>query len=349
MSWYSLLRPALFRLPPEMAHHAALYALRSGLIPRAAYVPDARLATQLWGIDFPSPLGLAAGFDKNALAVDALLAQGFGFVEAGTVTPQAQPGNPPPRLFRLEEDSAIINRLGFNNGGLEAFIVALQRRGRHGGIVGANIGKNKDSTDAIADYTTCLRRVLPYVNYVTVNISSPNTQGLRALQQREPLHELLSALLQTRSDMGSTTPLLVKIAPDLNEAELAAVAEVVMSLTLDGIIISNTTLARPSQLRNHYRNEPGGLSGVPLFAPSTELLRRFYRLTQGKIPIVGVGGIASGEDAYAKIRAGASLIQLYTAFIYQGPSVAVEIQTRLAQLLARDGFVRIAEAVGVDC
>lgn len=351
MHYFPLLRPVLHALPPEAAHRLAVRALQWGLLPASRAPVPASLATDAFGLHFPSPVGLAAGFDKNAEAVDGLLAQGFGFVEAGTCTPRPQAGNPKPRLFRLRQDGAVINRLGFNNRGKEAFVAHLRAR-RRAGVVGANIGKNKDSEDAIADYVTMLEAVAAHADYVTVNISSPNTEGLRALQERESLDALLGALASSRARLaeaqGRRVPLLLKIAPDLDGAQQEAIAEVALARGMDGLIISNTTVARPQSLKDGNARQAGGLSGTPLFAPSTELLRAMYRLTQGRIPLVGVGGIGSGADAYAKIRAGASLVQLYSALVYQGFGLVGAIHAQLAQCLARDGFVSVQQAVGAD-
>lgn len=338
-------------LPPETAHEAALCALSFGLLPPAAAVSSPMLSQPLFGLTFSSPVGLAAGFDKNAAVVDALLAQGFGFVEAGTVTPRPQAGNPRPRLFRLSEDRAIINRLGFNNQGLTAFVKHLRAR-KSDGIVGANIGKNKDSADAVADYVCGLEAVYPYADYVTINISSPNTPGLRALQQKESLNTLLAALMEKRDLLslahGRRLPLMLKVAPDLGASQKEDIATSVMAHRLDGLIISNTTIARPPSLKSPLASQQGGLSGGPLFAFSTETLKDFYRLTQGKIPLIGVGGISSAEDAYQKVRAGASLVQLYTALIYQGFGLVRNIQLGLVRLLQQDGFTHIHQAVGAD-
>lgn len=351
MNYYRILRPLLFCLPPEMAHRVAIYALKCGLVPPSVARIPASLATQVFGLRFKSPVGLAAGFDKNAECIGALAAQGFGFIELGTCTPLPQKGNAKPRMFRLSEDEAVINRLGFNNAGKDAFAANLAKARRGNCIVGANIGKNKDG-DAIADYVTMLKAVGPHAAYVTVNISSPNTQGLRDLQQRDALDALLHTLMQTREDITESgkysRPLLVKIAPDIDAAAQKALAEVVMAHKVDGLIVSNTTLARPASLASADRAETGGLSGRPLMQPSTEILRNMYRLTEGKIPLIGVGGIASGADAYAKIRAGASLVQLYTALIYEGFGLVARIHRELAALLERDGFTSVADAVGVD-
>ena len=351
-SLFTRVRPLIHLLPPETAHHLGLCALRHGLLPSCLKMPCASLETQLWGLRFCNPIGLAAGFDKNAVAVDGLLKQGFGFVECGTVTPLAQAGNPRPRVFRLSQDRAVINRLGFNNNGLDAFSTQFQRRNRSLGIAGVNIGKNKDAVDAVADYVAGLRGVYAFADYVTINISSPNTQGLRDLQHRQTLEQLLGALLRERetceSRYGRQVPLLLKVAPDLSAEEREDVAHVVMAHGLDGLIVSNTTLSRPAHLRSMHKTQMGGLSGMPLLSLSTLSLAHFYRLTKGALPLIGVGGIASAEDAYAKIRAGASLVQLYTALVYQGFGVVERIAEGLAALLAKDGFSKIAEAVGTD-
>ena len=299
----------------------------------------------LWGRDFPNPIGIAAGFDKDAEAPDALLRLGFGFAETGTVTPRPQAGNPKPRLFRLYEDRAVINRMGFNSQGLEPSLKQLATRSRVG-IVGVNLGKNRDSTDAAADYLEGVRRVGALADYFVINVSSPNTPGLRDLQRRDILEDLLHRLVAARDEAAPGTPLLVKIAPDLSPDERADIAALAGPSGIDGIIIGNTTIARPPSLRSAHAGEQGGLSGAPLFAPSTAVLADIYRLTEGKIPLIGVGGIASADDAYAKIRAGASLVQLYTALVFQGPALVGRIKRGLAELLARNGFASIAEAVG---
>lgn len=340
MFCYKTLRPALFLLPPEKAHRAAIHALQAGAGPRSRFAHPS-LATELAGLALPNPVGLAAGFDKNAEAYRGALAAGFGFVEIGTVTPKAQPGNPQPRLFRLVEQEAVINRLGFNNEGVEAAVARLQSRGP--GVVGGNIGKNKESADAIADYVTALRAIYPHVDYITVNISSPNTPGLRALQAGDELRALVKAVQAERATFITRKPIFVKIAPDNDEAALEAIAAVAMEEGVDALIVSNTTIERPGVTST----EQGGLSGRPLFQKSTEALAQMYRITGGRMPLIGVGGISSAEDAYAKIRAGASAVQLYTALIYQGFGLVEEINNGLAGLLARDGFKSVREAVGV--
>lgn len=349
---FTLMRPFLHRLPPEVAHNLGLWVLRHGLLPSAPAEFFPSLEIQTLGMRFANPIGLAAGFDKNAIAMNALLGQGFGFIEAGTVTPEPQPGNPKPRIFRLREDAAIINRLGFNNNGLQPFVEHFKQRDKSKGIAGANIGRNKNSTDAVADYVKGLQAVYPYADYITVNISSPNTQGLRALQGREALTELLAALQLARRDCmkmhGGNVPLLLKIAPDLSDSEMEDVAEIVLAHGIDGVIVSNTTISRPSHLQSRYCGETGGLSGKPLLEFSTERLKHFYRLTGGKLPLIGVGGISNAQDAYMKIRSGATLVQCYTVLAYEGFSVVNDIRRGLEALLARDGLTHIQQAVGID-
>ena len=343
---------ALLRhLPPEAAHRATLRGLALGLGPHADAPDPPRLATRLWGRVFPNPVGLAAGFDKNAEVPDAMLALGFGFAEIGTVTPRPQPGNPKPRVFRLEEDRAVINRLGFNSEGLAAVQRRLaKRRERRGAVgpVGANIGRNRETGDEIEDYILGVRALAPLVDYLVVNISSPNTPGLRELQRKSAVERLMERLLPARANSvpHDPPPMLLKIAPDLTPDERADLAQAALAVHIDGLIISNTTVARPESLRSDNAHEPGGLSGRPLMAPSTQLIADMARLTGGRIPIVGVGGISSGADAYAKIRAGASLVQLYTALIFEGPGLVTRIKRELDALLARDGFATVAEAVG---
>jgi dihydroorotate dehydrogenase len=340
--------PLLRLLPPELAHALSLRALALGLARPARDIDDPILRTTLWKRDFPNPVGLAAGYDKDAKVPDAMLAFGFGFVEIGSVTPRPQPGNPQPRLFRLGLDEAVINRFGFNSEGLAAVAARLAARRGAGGIVGANIGKNRDAVDAEADYEQGVRLLAPLVDYLVVNVSSPNTPGLRDLQRRSAVTALIARLLAARDAAAphDKPPLLVKIAPDLTEEERVDLAEVALTSKIDGLVIANTTVARPPGLRGGSAHEPGGLSGKPLFAPSTALLAEMYRRTRGRVTLIGVGGIASGADAYAKIRAGASLVQLYTALIYQGPDLIARIKADLAALLHRDGFSSVAAAVG---
>lgn len=346
--------PLLFRFDPETAHGLTIRALKTGLVPAARGTAHASLRSRVWGLDFANPVGLAAGFDKNAEVVDATLKLGFGFVEPGSVTPRPQPGNPRPRLFRLIEQGAVINRMGFNNEGLEAFATRLERRRdaarRAPGLVGANLGKNKETVDAADDYVIGVRRLAPLVDYLAVNVSSPNTPGLRALQGRDPLRALLGRALDARAACKLTRdpPLLLKIAPDLTGEDKSDIAAVALESGIDGLIVSNTTIARPAEIPEPLRGEAGGLSGRPLFGPSTAVLKEMYALTGGKLPMIGVGGIASGADAYAKIRAGASLVQFYSAMVYAGPALVHRIRDDLAALLRRDGFATLADAVGAD-
>lgn len=350
--FYSLIRPAVHAIPAEKAHNAAILALRSGLLPGSSCDTPASLQNTVLGMDFKSPLGLAAGFDKNAEVVDAVLKQGFAFAEAGTVTPKPQPGNPMPRLFRLPEDRAVINRLGFNNKGLHYFCRQLARRNAALGIAGANIGKNKDSEDAVADYMAAMQAVYPYADYITINISSPNTKGLRDLQKSDALYGLLSSLMNTRKGLAAAhkkkLPLLLKIAPDLTEYELKDIVSAVMQLGVDAMIVSNTTITRPDHLRSEHAAEQGGLSGAPLFEKSTALLAKAYKLSEGKLPLIGVGGISCADTAYAKIGAGASLLQLYSALVYEGFGLVRRIEQGLDERLKRDGFTSVAQAVGAD-
>lgn len=345
--FYPLLRPLLRLLDPETAHGLTIRVLAAGLGGAARTSDPPVLAQRLFGLDFPNPVGIAAGFDKEARVPDPLLRLGFGFVEVGTVTPRPQPGNPRPRVFRLEADRAAINRMGFNSGGLDGLVARMSRR-RRIGIVGINIGKNRDSADAEADYIEGLHRAATVADYLTVNISSPNTPGLRDLQSRAALESLLQRLVAARSATGVQIPILLKIAPDLVAEERADIAEVAIASGIDGLIIGNTTVARPIDLKSPQAHEAGGLSGRPLFAPSTEVLAEMYRLTAGRLPLIGVGGIASAEDAYAKIRAGASLVQLYTALVFAGPALIGHIKEGLVRLLHSDGFAAIAQAIGAD-
>jgi dihydroorotate dehydrogenase len=343
---FALAKPILHALDPETAHRLTIRAMALGLATRPA-APDPRaLAQTLLGLTFPNPLGLAAGFDKDVEVPDAMLGLGFGFVEAGTVTPRPQTGNPRPRLFRLSEDRAVINRMGFNNLGHDAAEARLRTRAARGGIVGINLGANKDSDDPVTDYVAGLKRLAPLASYVTVNISSPNTPGLRGLQARAPLDRLLGALAEARAALAERRPIFLKIAPDLDEEALADIVDSALAHQLEGLIISNTTVARPPTLKSPHATETGGLSGAPLMTPSTQMLARAAKIAQKRLLLIGAGGVASGTDAYAKIRAGASLVQLYTALVYEGPDLISRMKRELAALLARDGFASIGEAVG---
>ena len=336
----------LHRLDPETAHRLALMGCRFGLASSHEPKPDPILAQQLWGLDFRHPVGLAAGFDKSAEAAVPLLKLGFAFVEVGSVTPQPQAGNPRPRLFRLADDQAAINRMGFNNDGLEAVGRRLQAIRAKSGVIGANIGANKDSAERVGDYEVGMAALAGVCDYIAVNVSSPNTPGLRDLQAGEQLDDLLARVLVARQAAQSQVPVLLKLAPDLAEEDLAEVAAVALKRQIDGAILTNTTIAGRDRLHGPHVREPGGLSGAPLFELSTRVLADFYHLTKGRLPLIGVGGIDSVETAYAKIRAGASLVQLYTGFVYKGPGLIGEICDGLAERLRADGFGHISEAVG---
>jgi len=353
MSMLAIIGARLLRmLPPETAHVLAVRALAAGLGPKVKDAPDPILKTQALGLTFPNPVGVAAGFDKDARAPDALLALGFGFAEAGTVTPEPQPGNPKPRMFRLEEDRAVINRLGFNNQGLDAYCARLAARHDRPGVVGANIGANKNSEDRIADYVTGLNHVAGLVSYVTVNVSSPNTPGLRDLQASAALRDLAGKVSAARDALAkfgdSPLPLVLKIAPDLAAEDIRDAVEIAIENGFRGLIVSNTTIARPETLKSPHKDETGGLSGAPLLTPSTEALRVAAYVNKGRLTLIGAGGVSSGATAYEKIRAGASLVQLYTAFGYDGPSLIPRINQELAELLRRDGFGSVQDAVGAD-
>ena len=340
--------PLMRGLDAETAHGIALKALAAGLAGRDSGRDDPVLATEAFGLRFRNPIGLAAGFDKDAVAVLPLMRLGFGFVEAGTVTPRPQPGNPRPRLFRLTEDQAVINRMGFNNGGLDGYLARLRDLpAERPAIFGANVGINKEGADPERDYPALYAAVAPFADYVTMNVSSPNTPGLRDLQGEEKLASILDAIAAKRAALPRTPPLLVKIAPDLADDALAPIVNACITRGVAGLIISNTTIARPA-LRSAHAKEAGGLSGAPLFGPSTEVLRKVFRIARGRLTLIGVGGIGSAEQAYAKIRAGATLVQFYSAFAYAGPVLPRRIADGLAALVKRDGFTSVADAVGKD-
>lgn len=337
---FSLLRPLFFRLDPERAHELTLSLLARMPVPALDQF-DPILETRIGALRFPSPVGLAAGFDKDARVWRQMLGFGFGFAEVGTLTPQPQRGNPRPRVFRLVEDRAVINRLGFNNGGVADALPRIQLHPR----LGINVGANKDSADRIADYVAGVQAVRGHASWITLNISSPNTPGLRGLQD-EALPELLAAAAEARGADGP--PLFLKVAPDLDAAQVERIAEVVLQSQVAALIVSNTTVARPAGLHSVNANEAGGLSGAPLRAPTMLMLRAFRRHLGARVPLIGAGGISSAADAYARIRAGASAVQLYTAMVYEGPSLAARIATDLVQLLRRDRFSSVAEAVGTE-
>jgi dihydroorotate dehydrogenase len=334
-----LAMPVMRRLDPETAHNLSLRALSLGFAGRDSTPDDPILATPAFGRVLPNPIGLAAGFDKNAVALNVLARLGFGFVEAGTVTPRPQPGNPKPRLFRLPEDKAVINRMGFNNAGIEVFLGNLKQADRTRIALGANVGINKEGADPERDYPALVAAVSPFADYVTINISSPNTPGLRDLQGEARLAGILGAI-------ATDKPVYVKIAPDLSEEGLDAVVNVCIAQRVTGLIVSNTTLARPDSLRGRHKSEAGGLSGAPLLAKSTEMLARAYQLAAGRLALIGVGGIFEPEDVLAKILAGASLVQVYSGFAYQGPAMLPRLKTGLAALLRARGFSSVTAAVG---
>jgi dihydroorotate dehydrogenase len=351
---YPFLKPILYKIDPETAHHLTLHVLKSGLFPKPAAVHNPVLESTLCGLKFPNPVGLSAGFDKNAEVVGAAFQMGFGFVEAGTVTPRPQHGNPKPRVFRDVENSAVINRMGFPNAGMTAFKPNLERffasKERARGVVGINIGMNKSQTEPAKDYGILIRQLAPMADYITVNISSPNTPGLRDLQSREPFLDLIGSITEEREKTcgAHAPPLFVKLAPDLTEEKQEELAKAALESGIDGLILTNTTLARPDYLPETFRGQAGGLSGKPLTARSTEIIGNFYKLTGGKLPIIGVGGISTGQDAYDKIRAGASLVQLYSALVFRGPLMVSYVNDELAALLQRDGYRSVTEAIGVD-
>ncbi len=338
---FRLLRPLLFRIDPERAHSLTISLLAHLPVP-AAPAADPLLQTRIAGLSFPSPIGLAAGFDKDARVWRQMLGLGFGFVEVGTLTPRPQAGNPRPRIFRLMEDNSVINRLGFNGGGLDAALLRLPADGCHPQL-GVNVGANRNSVDRIVDYADCIRRVRDRAAWITINISSPNTPGLRGLQDAA-LPELLHAASEARGPGGP--PLFLKLAPDLDEAQIDSICASVLASDIAALIIANTTISRPATLRSSHAGQSGGLSGAALKPLATATLRAFSQRLGARLPLIGAGGIGSGADAYARIRAGASAVQLYTAMVYQGPMLAARIARELAKLLRRDGFRNVADAVG---
>ena len=341
---YSLIRPLLFQLDAEKAHLFAVAAVKR-LPPGQPAMPHPMLVSEVAGIGFPGPVGLAAGFDKNGEIADRMHHFGYSFAELGTLTPLPQSGNPKPRLFRLKEDHAVINRMGFNNGGQESASPRIAAMSREGRVIGINIGANKDAINRVADYTAGVRRMAPLADYLTVNISSPNTPGLRALQGREALDELLSAVMEARGDQRK--PIFLKVAPDLEPADIDDISRCVVDHHVDALIVSNTTVGRPT-LRSPLAHESGGLSGAPLTDLSHQKLRDFRSALGTSVPLIGAGGIATAEQAYARIRAGASLVQLYSAMVYEGPWLAARINRGLVALMRRDGFTNISQAVGID-
>jgi dihydroorotate dehydrogenase len=351
MDYYKLARPFLFRLPPEKAHNMVIEGIKQGLIPLPKHNVYNSLITETLDMKFSNPLGLAAGFDKNAEVYNDLLAAGFGFAEVGTITPKPQAGNPQPRIFRLREDEAIINRLGFNNKGMEAVANNIPVGTRLNGILGINIGKNKDTAHAAEDYTALITTLYTRADYITINISSPNTAGLRDLQKRENLEELIKQIMSERNAQAALAnykvPLLVKIAPDVSPAELEDIVGIALENNVDGLIVSNTTISRPSSLRSEHKTQQGGLSGKPLMDLSTNTLKRTFELSRGKIPLIGVGGVSSAEDVITKMRSGATLVQLYSALVYNGFWLIERIKKDLAEFCDREGIDSLQEIVGV--
>ena len=353
MNIYKTVQPLIFKLDPELAHNLAIKFLKSNL-----FFPETKeyenLKQNLFELDFNNPIGMAAGFDKNAEIAENLTKFGFGFVECGTVTPFAQIGNKKPRIFRLEEDKAIINRLGFNNFGANIFEHNLAKISNDSPyIIGINIGKNKDTQEAITDYLELLERFYSQCSYITINISSPNTENLRNLQKEDQLNLFLSVIKEKKFELEKrykkNTPIFLKVAPDLTFEEQEKMAQTVLENKIDGMIVSNTTIARNFDLQNSNSIEIGGLSGKPLFIKSNEVLRNFYKLTEGKIILIGVGGVSSANDAYEKIKCGASLVQIYSAFIYEGFGLVEKIKKELSYLIKKDGFKNVSEARGVFC
>jgi dihydroorotate dehydrogenase len=346
---HDLAARGLRMLEPETAHRVTINALKAGLGPRDGALEDPALHVRLAGMDLPNCIGLAAGFDKDAEVFNPMLAAGFGFVECGTVTPEPQAGNPQPRLFRLQRDRGVVNRMGFNNGGLDGFAERLSAK--RAGIVGANLGANKDSADRIGDYVQGLRRLWGRCDYFTVNVSSPNTPGLRDLQGRAALEELAGRLREARQALrdGHDVPLLLKVAPDLKDGQVGDIVSVAHAYGLNGIIVSNTTVSRPDELRSHRRGETGGLSGAPLMTLSTRMLKTFHQANgRADLALIGAGGVGSAADVYAKVRAGACAVQLYTALVFQGPGLVLRMKRDLARRLRADGFASIFEARGID-
>jgi dihydroorotate dehydrogenase len=359
MDFYSLIKPIFFFLPPETAHNLSIKLLKYNLVPHQRIYLNKKLEQKIFDLNFKNPVGLAAGFDKNAECIQNLVGQNFGFLEFGTTTPLPQKGNTQPRIFRLKEYSAIVNKMGFPNLGVEVFCQKLRKwkytgQNRNSAIIGVNIGKNKSTENFYEDYVKCLEKVYNLCDYITVNISSPNTPGLRNLQSKENLSKLLTELKKKRKEISTNNkgeiPILVKISPDENDETLQEIAEVILKKKIDGVIISNTSINYEliEDLGSFQKSLTGGISGKPIFDYSTEVLKKFYKLTEGKVPIIGVGGIFNAEDAYNKIKAGASLVQVYTGFIYKGFGLVNEINQGLVKLLERDGYKTISEAVGKD-
>tara|TARA_Y100000590_G_scaffold450959_1_gene591510 strand:+ start:522 stop:1568 length:1047 start_codon:yes stop_codon:yes gene_type:complete len=344
---FSVLRPFLFNLDPETAHDLAIKSLKFNLLPNKMFeVEDEQILNiQILGQNFPNPIGLAAGFDKSAEVYNSILKLGFGFVEVGTVTPLKQLGNPKPRIFRLENDNALINRLGFNNDGMEVIKSRINSEAKKG-IVGVNIGPNKNTKDQKDDFCLGLKNFFDIADYITINISSPNTEGLRDFHDQEKLVDLITALNKVKKNKKTNIPLLLKISPDINNNHISEIASVAIKNNISAIVLTNTTNGNRNNLKSKFKDEVGGLSGEPLDQLSTNMIKMFYKELKGKIPIIGVGGVNSGKSAYEKIIAGASLLQLYTSFVYRGPSVAKDIKKELIQILKSEGIKSIKEVIG---
>ncbi len=349
---YNFFKPLLFKIPAEKAHDLTIKALKSGVFPRSKIVENKRLNTHVLGLTFPNPVGLAAGFDKNAEAVAGLFALGFGFVEVGTVTPKPQEGNPQPRVFRNVKTASVINRMGFPNEGLEVFKNNIQlyrhKANKTGYPVGLNIGMNKDQTAPEADYTLLIKELGLYADYLTINVSSPNTPGLRDLQAPEFLKPFLSALIKEKQALSNNPPLLVKLAPDLDDQQITEIAKVLVEVGIDGVILTNTTLDRPDILPQSFAGEKGGLSGALVKDKSTAVISKFYKAMNGSVPIIGVGGVSSALDVVEKMRAGASLVQLYTGLVYGGPNLPSKICQDIVEFLKHNRYEHISELVGED-
>lgn len=356
MNIYTIIKPILFSLPAETAHNLAIWALKHKITPHYPPVNTHALQTSLWGLTFKNPIGLAAGFDKNGECIRGLSQLGLGFIEVGTSTPKPQPGNPKPRMFRLAEDKAIINRLGFNNKGIDSLINNVTQwhstPAPYTPPIGINIGKNKSTTESIKDYEYCLHKTYNLADYITINISSPNTPGLRDLQKKEHFEifarDIHTIATELTSQYNKKTPILIKIAPDMDISQMQHIGDTLLKYQFDGIIISNTTIKRPSTLTSKHQNEQGGLSGAPLYPISTPVIKKIYTHTEGKLPIIGVGGISSGHDAFEKIAAGASLVQLYSTLIYQGPSAIKTINQQLNTILTNHKIANIHQAIGIN-
>jgi len=351
---YHLARPLVFKMDPELAHQLTVKALKTLPVPTCGTVKSEKLTQNIWGLDFLNPVGVAAGFDKNAEVVSSVFHLGFGFTEVGTVTPKTQNGNPKPRIFRDPKSQSVINRMGFPNKGALEFKENLEKflhmKDRPKGIIGINIGMNKEQNDPAHDYCALIRSLGPIADFLVVNISSPNTPGLRDLQKKKTLQAFLKRLRdEQKSCCGKQNPpLLIKLAPDLDEPQQEEIADILLSENIDGIVLSNTTTSRPASLPQNFSQKIGGLSGAPLRAMSTQIIRNFYKLTRGKLPIIGIGGISNAEEAYEKIKAGASLVEVYTGLVYEGPMIASAINKGLLSLLERDGLSHISEAIGLD-